>query len=355
LTNRKYTGAFVRFHYRSGKYHAIQDGEIVPRSKADKEVEVEPLIVVEGNHEPIIDQASFDAAQVKLSKQQPLTARRDGYRYLFGGLIRCGDCGKNMRGTQSRDKHSYHCGTYHSCGRSACFNNQVAEDTLLAVVVRKLQERYFGDAAIERMRETIKQAQREAAEPVSPVDQRQLRKRIEALDQQIDAGAERVFTAPETIVPKLYAKLEKLRQERDTLQRQLDSVGRTETHSAADQDQEVEEAIERLRRLSEAFDEAEPDDIRELLTTVVSKIVLEYTHRQEGKLTRSRLTGGKILVKPDSGISSLLCHTSSSPSGNWRGWTTSACAGRHFSILPTLASHSMESPWCWISHLLLLS
>jgi hypothetical protein len=47
--------------------------------------------------------------------------------------------------------------------------------------------------------------------------------------------------------------------------------------------------------------------------------------------------------------------TSNNPSGNWRGWTTSACAGRQFWILPTLASLSMESPWCWISHLLLLS
>lgn len=313
------------------------------------------MIVVEGNHEPIIDQASFGAAQVKLSKQQPLTARRDGYRYLFGGLIRCGDCGKNMRGTPARDRHGYHCGTYHAGGKAACYNNQVDEDRLLGVVVRKLQERYFGETAIERMRRTIKQAQREAAEPVSPVDQRQLRKRVEALDHQIDTGAERVFTAPEALVPKLYAKLDQLRSERDTLQQQLDSVGRTETRSAADQDQEVEAALDALRRLRETFNEAGPEDLRELISGIVVRVELEFTHRQEGKLTRSTCTGGKILVRPDAGLGSLLCHTSNRPSGNWRGCTTSACAGRQAAIRSTLASRSTESPWCWISHLLLLS
>jgi site-specific DNA recombinase len=342
LTNRKFTGAFVRFRYTSGKYHSIQGGEIVTRSKTDKQVEVEPLVVVGGNHEAIIDQALFDRVQGKLAQQQRHTARRDVYQYLLGGLVVCGDCQRVMRGTPTRhgDRHAYSCGTYHSGGKAACFNNHVTEDTILAVVVRKLQERYFGAEAIARMQRTIKQAQAAEAEPIPKVDQRRLRKRLEVLDQQIDTGAERVFTAPEAIVPKLYAKLENLRQERDQLQQQLDSVGRTETHSAADQAKEVEEAIERLQRLSEAFAEAEPDDIRELVTTVVSKIILEFTHKTNGKLTRSTCTGGKIMVKPDSGISSLLL-----PSAN--GWTSSRthrCGWGLRAVSPRQLAQTRRSP-----------
>jgi site-specific DNA recombinase len=313
LTNRKYTGAFCRFRYTCGKYHAIQGGEIVARTKTDKAVEVEPLVVVEGNHAAIIDQELFDRVQHKLAQQQRHTARRSGYQYLLGGLVICGDCQKVMRGAPARHgtKHAYTCGTYHAGGKAACFNNHVLEDTILAVVVRKLQERYFGTEAIERMRRTIEEVQAADQQPIPKVDQRRLRKRIEDLDRQIDTGAERVFTAPETIIPKLYAKLEKLRQERDQLQQQLDSVGRTETHSAADQAKEVEEAIERLQRLAQAFAEAEPDDIRELISTVVSKIILEFKHETKTKVTRSTCTGGRILVKPDRGISSLMYPTAS--------------------------------------------
>ena len=326
LKNAKYTGAYVRFRFRGGKYHAIVGGEIVTRSKTDKQVEVDPLVVVEGNHEAIIDQELFDQAQTKLVRQQRFTAHKVGYQYLLGGLIRCGDCDKTMRGAPTRhgDKHAYSCGTYRTSGKAACFNNHILEDTILAVVVRKLQERYFGDAAIEQMRRTITEVQAAEAEPTPQVDQRRLRKRIEILDQQIDTGTGRVFSAPEALVPKLYAKLETLRQERDTLQQQLDAAGRTETHSAADQAQEVEAAIERLQRLSEAFAEAEPGDIRELLQAVVSKIVLEFRHETKRKFTRSTCTGGRILVKPDSGISSLLLpitgtsYYGPSRRGNWR-------------------------------------
>lgn len=311
LTNRKYTGAFVRFRYTSGKYHSIQGGEIVTRTKTDRQVETEPLVVVAGSHQAIVAQELFDRVQRKLAQQQRHTARRDGYHYLLGGLVICGDCQKVMRGRPARHggRHAYCCGTYHSGGKSACFNNHVAEDTILAVVVHKLQERYFGDAAIERMRRTIEEVQAANRQPIPQVDQRRLRKRIEDLDRQIDTGAGRVFTAPETIVPKLFAKLGTLRQERDQLQQQLDAAGRTEAHSAADQAKEVEAAIERLQRLAEAFAEAEASDIRELVSTVVSKIVLEFRHETKKKFTRSTCTGGRILVKPDRGISSLLFPT----------------------------------------------
>jgi len=308
LRNPKYTGAYLRFKHLTGKYYGISGGEIVSRNKTDKRVEAEPLLIP-GNHTPIVPQDLFDQAQRKLAHAQKWTARRDARQYAFGGVIVCGDCHRVMQGQPNRtdrQRHSYVCGTYHAGGKAACFANTVEEDRLLACVRRKLEQRYYGETAIERMRRTIKQVQRDAAEPVSPVDQRQVRKRIEILDQQIDAGAERVFSAPEAIVPKLYAKLEKLRQERDTLQRQLDAVGRTETRSAADQDQEVETALDALRRLREAFDVAGPEDLREYLREIVVRVELEFTHKQHGKLTRNTCTGGRLLVRPDAGLGSLM-------------------------------------------------
>ena len=46
----------------------------------------------------------------------------------------------------------------------------------------------------------------------------QLRKRITVLDRQIDQGAERILSAPASIASTLYAKLEKLQNQRRQLQ-----------------------------------------------------------------------------------------------------------------------------------------
>jgi DNA invertase Pin-like site-specific DNA recombinase len=339
LTNRKYTGAFVRFRYTSGKYHAIQAGEIVPRNKTDKQVEVVPLVVVAGNHEPIVDQELFDQVQRKLARQQKHTARRDGYRYLLGGLIVCGDCGRVMRGSPARHghKHAYVCGTYHAGGRSACFHNYASEDRLVEVVVRMIRDRYVSDQAIARLRKAIERQQAADREPVSPVDQRQLRKRIEALDQKIDQGASRVFEAPAAIVPKLYVKLGQLRQERDELQRQLAVAGRSETRSAAKRDHEVEAALDALRRLRETFDTAERGDLRELISTVVSKINLEFSHDTSGKQTRNTITGGTIWVRPEPGLGSLMF-----PNANdWASGNTHKSAS---AAIPASPPQSVQTP-----------
>ena len=53
--------------------------------------------------------------------------------------------------------------------------------------------------------------------------------RLRDLDRQIDQGAERVFSAPAGIVATLYAKLDRLRAERDRLQAQLNAAGQAET------------------------------------------------------------------------------------------------------------------------------
>jgi site-specific DNA recombinase len=152
LTNRKYTGAFVRFHYRAGKYHAIQDGEIIPRKKTDAREELEPM-VVEDHHEPIIDKRTFERVQRKLALQQKRTAHRTGHQYVFTGLLRCGDCGGPMGGTPTwggnprKTYYVYRCRAFHEKGRSTCHANSMSEAPLLALVVRKLQEHVFSESA----------------------------------------------------------------------------------------------------------------------------------------------------------------------------------------------------------------
>ncbi|NLX95979.1 MAG: recombinase family protein [Rhodopirellula sp.] len=309
LRNRKYTGAYVRFRFRVGKYNAVQDGEIVPRTKANVWQEVDPT-VVEGHHDPIIDQTTFDRAQSKLERQRGDTAPKAGKnRYALSGLLRCGDCGLVMAGAPVRRKQLvYRCHTYQDGGKSACFRNQIPEDRLIAAVARKLHQEYWGENAIERQRKAIRKRQAAEKRRSKPLDETRVRSRIEALDRQIDQGTERVFSAPEGLVARLYAKLDELRTERDQLRSQLDATGRDENGSNGRQEKEVDEAVEALRDLRRALEEADPEDRRDLLRQIISRIELHFSHEDVGGKTKNTFTHGTIFVRPDA-VSSILLST----------------------------------------------
>ena len=63
----------------------------------------EDWMIVEGMHEPIIDQDSFDIVQRKIESRK--CSRGDGTTSLFAGLIKCGECGKalTIRKTNARN------------------------------------------------------------------------------------------------------------------------------------------------------------------------------------------------------------------------------------------------------------
>jgi len=317
LTNRKYAGDFVRLRYRAGKYHAIKDGEIVSRHKGDVVEEVEP-IVVENNHKAIVSRKLFDRVQRKLKGQRRRTSHRTGHQYLFSGLLRCGDCGGPMGGIVNNNgsgerKYRYGCRTFHGQGRSACHCNSIGEDNLLDTVLRKMQAEVFSEKAIDRL--LVAYRKRLAARRrIVPADDSKLRRRIEDLDRQIDQGLDRVLSAPENLVSTLYAKLDKLKAERDRLKAQLLAPGQAAADATATDDAKVEEAALVLRDMREAFTDADPAEIRDLLSPLVSKIELNFSHVQEGKKKRNPFEHGTIFVRPtDPALFLLFGISESSP------------------------------------------
>jgi len=317
LVNRKYTGDYVRFKTKVGKYHAAQNGEIVSRRRgASRETQSAPVVIAD-HHEAIIDRETFDKVQRKLTGQKRRTAHRSGHQYTFTGLLRCGDCGGPMGGAvktylaKNIPCFVYNCRNYHSQGATACHCNSVREDRLLKTVVHKVQTEVLSDEAIDRLVEAYRR-RLAARRKIIPVDVGgRLQKQIDALDRQIDQGVNRVLSAPENLVTTIYAKIETLRQDRDRLQAQLDAAGKPERGSVLLDDQKVEEAAKVLRDLREAFADARPEEIRDLISPLVSKIELHFSHFREGKKQRNPLQYGTIFVRPTDPILSLMFATSS--------------------------------------------
>ena len=265
-------------------------------------------MVVENHHEGIIDRRTFQAAQAKLASQQKRTAKRSTRQYAFTGLLKCGDCGHSMTGRpyhRGQGQAIYRCHHYTTGGRDACHSNTIQETPLVDAVVRKLQAELFSEAAIGQLLVAYRKrlAVRRTA---APIDDGRLRKRIEVLDEQIDQGVERVLSAPEKLVTSIYAKIEKLREERDRLQAKLHAAGQPETGSSATDDKKVEEAARVLRDIREAFTDAKPEEIRELLSPLVSKIELHFDHEKQGGRTVNTPMGGTIVVRPPAESSILF-------------------------------------------------
>jgi hypothetical protein len=78
------------------------------------------------------------------------------------------------------------------------------------------------------------------------------------------------------------------------------------TGSSAQDDQEVEEAARVLRDIREAFQDAKPEEIRDLISPLVTEIELHFSHVQEGKRQRNPFQHGTIFVRPADPALSLV-------------------------------------------------
>ena len=130
LSNEKYTGnALLQKKYRNNHI----DKKLVPnRGRL-------PMYYVAGSHEPIIDQAAFDKAQVRLNElARQAEKRKKPARSTFSGLIRCGLCGSTYKRVTCRSKHFWNCTTFQTKGKSECTAKRIPEETLEALTCEVL-------------------------------------------------------------------------------------------------------------------------------------------------------------------------------------------------------------------------
>ena len=179
LMNPVYTGAMAS----QKKEYRFKIGTIGEKKPED-------WIVVEGTHEPLVDQKSFAIVQDKLkSRQRPGAS---GEISLFAGLIKCGECGKALTIRMTNDKHPrqiYSCKTYNAYGKHHCSQHRIEYDTLYSLVLNKIREcaaaaLMDGEAVADRLTDTCQteqQGQREALERSLTKDE----ERIDVLDKMV--------------------------------------------------------------------------------------------------------------------------------------------------------------------------
>lgn len=308
LRNQKYVGSFVFGLQGVGKYHTACNGEVAKRNKHDRPIKGKPIIH-QNNHEALVNEATFDRVQRRLKDQSRDTRPKKYRHFVLSGLLRCGDCGGSMCGVKSTSKSGcqrYLCRAYGMRGKAACFCNSIAEESLVEALVGKIEELYLSDNAAKRLKRAIRSEQ-DRSTP-APKNLAKLRRKIEALDQELDQGAKRILKAPDHLVDRLMSKLDELGSERDQLSAELQAVESTEKPDRGASEKEVERAIEALSGLRKAFRKAKPAELSELLRAYVDRIELFFDHRTRGKLNRSEFREATVYVRPEI-VGSQLCGT----------------------------------------------
>lgn len=95
-------------------------------------------------HEPIIEREVFELVQENLLKVKRRAPKpENAKKHIFSGLIRCGDCGSNMRyhtNTTNKEIHYFSCGNYIKDTRGNCpTRHYIRSDALEQIVLLELK------------------------------------------------------------------------------------------------------------------------------------------------------------------------------------------------------------------------
>ena len=135
LTNEMYIGNMVQNTHNKISYN----------SKKLRKTTKDELIIVEGTHEGIVSKEIFDKVQTILNEKKVKWVTNRQLDYLFGGLLYCHECGRNIRISEdilkSGVRHYTQCNLYTRKGKyGICSSHRINYDWLEEDILEYLQD-----------------------------------------------------------------------------------------------------------------------------------------------------------------------------------------------------------------------
>lgn len=140
LQNEVYIGHMVQ-----GKFGSVSYKNHKLISKPEEE-----WVRVENTHEPLIGMEQWETARKLEEKNFRPRKNSDGFQSMFVGILKCADCGCNMRANVDRGTRkdgsayryvSFMCGNYASSGKAACTVHTIYERVLTELVLEDIREK----------------------------------------------------------------------------------------------------------------------------------------------------------------------------------------------------------------------
>lgn len=235
----------------------------------------------ENHHEAIISKEQFDRVQ-KLLKERAETVsyyKRGKNYYIFGGFIRCGECGASGTGFMERGKKYYECLNYSKYRKLRCVYNAVSEKYLLEnlkILLKDLREEYKD--VLEKMNiETIKSKTKSNKQKMKIKLDRVKQEYKVMQKQKIKDLTEAETEEEKKLIEETYTDIikQKVKEIQDISQVLNDLETQTE-----------KEKINNIKKAIDYFDEIIKTEVpsKQLLAQVLDKIIIHKNKNIEFKL-----------------------------------------------------------------------
>ena len=208
-------------------------------------------IKVENTHEPLISQETWDAVQQMDNHPARGRSGKSGTVALFGGLLRCMDCGSSMRYMRDYRKKvsekepeykAYVCNRYASGGKNACSSHYINQKVLTQIVMTDIRcKAMWAQNSRETLRTQLLAREQNASAERTRTLQAELNaigKRLPELDKLIQSAYEDKVLGriPESVCVNLLNQYEAERREKQERHKELTGqlAASRETESSVD-------------------------------------------------------------------------------------------------------------------------
>lgn len=156
-------------------------------SKRRKGMNPNPIIV-DGLHEPIIDEETWERSTLIMKTKRNKSVRIHKGFYPLTGLLKCPQCGAGMVISGAPDGNGgrityYSCGNWRNKGSAVCHCNSIRHEKANAIVFERLSELLSDNKMVKEIVDTINKSRKEQAEP--------LRKELIQTEKELSMLAER--------------------------------------------------------------------------------------------------------------------------------------------------------------------
>ncbi|HCX51025.1 MAG TPA: hypothetical protein DG757_18790 [Bacillus sp. (in: Bacteria)] len=236
-------------------------------------------ILTKGHHQPIIDEETWDKAQLIRKQRATGTPRQYSGTFPLTSILKCPQCGAYMTslyGAKRKDgtkKRYYACGMYHNKGSTVCSPNLIDADWIEKEVYKRLQNALLSDVIIERITEEINANIKQQFNINKQSSEYQLlHNRLTELENRKkriqDLVESEVYTVEEA-----KQRLNELRSDIDNTKELLQEAINENTHVSTNLDTVTPEFIKlQLQEFLELKDYLSVLEFRQLLVTSIERI-----------------------------------------------------------------------------------
>jgi len=276
LKNPVYIGRMIFGKMQTGRFNWVGNGGVGGDGP----------VVVDDAHPPLVDKDTFDRVQKKLVERAGRTKRTRCNGYVLSGLLKCANTNHPMYGRQAwaGNRLKYYCHMATDGPVKGCFG--IRKEPLEAFVISKMVELLSSEELEGQLKKAV--AKKLQASQVTASTAESVRRQVAALNKKIAKGAERLLLLDGDDLPDASAVLAGWREQRRTLEGQLDEI---ETKTVSSPEQETARIMKELADLRKTFQSADPAKLRTALAAVIEDITLHWT---KGGPRKWRLQRGVI-------------------------------------------------------------